>query len=94
MKLARELFWDTDYTTIDWDKNSQWVICRVLDRGGLEDWHEIKRYYGIDRILEAAKTARYLSKKTIYFLSAIFEIPLTEFRCYNLMQSRQEQWIY
>ena len=94
MKLARELFWDTDFDTIDWDKNYQWVICRVLDRGGLNDWHEMKRYYGIERILEAAKTARYLSKKTVHFLSNAFEIPLTDFRCYNLMQSQPEQWIY
>lgn len=48
MKLSREIFWDTNYDTIDWDKSYQWVICRVLDRGGIKDWHEIKKYYGID----------------------------------------------
>lgn len=94
MKLAREIFWDVDYDTIDWEKHGDWVICRVLDRGGLKDWHEAKRHYGLPRILQAAKKARYLSKKTVHFLSNVFEIPLEEFRCYRLMRSRPEQWIY
>ena len=94
MNLAREIFWDVDYNHIDWDKSRQWVICRVLDRGSFQDWKEIKNYYGINTIIEAAKTARYLSKKTVYFLSNIFDVPLTDFRCYNLMRFQQEQWIY
>lgn len=94
MQLSRKLFWDVNYDTIDWEKNYQWVICRVLDRGGLNDWNEIRQHYGWPKILEAAKSARYLSKKTVYFLSAVFNVPLTEFRCYNLMQSQAEHWIY
>jgi hypothetical protein len=94
MKLSREIFWDVNYDTIDWEKNYQWVICRVLDRGSLQDWKEVKRHYGTQKMLEAAKQARYLSKKTVYTLSAIFNIPLAEFRCYTLMQSQPEQWIY
>jgi hypothetical protein len=94
MNLSKEIFWDTNYDAIDWDKSYQWVICRVLDRGSLKDWFQIKENYGIEKILAVAQDAKYLSKKTIYFLSAIYTIPLTQFRCYNLMQFQQEQWIY
>jgi hypothetical protein len=94
MKLSRELFWDVNYDTIDWEKNYQWVICRVLDRGGIEDFRAARKHFGDDKIVEAAKEARYLSKKTVYFVSAIFNVPLNEFRCYNLMRSQPEQWIY
>lgn len=94
MNLSREIFWDVNYDTIDWEKNYQWVICRVLDRGSLNDWREIKKHYGNSKMIEAAQNARYLSKKTVYTISAIFNIPLTQFRCYNLMQSQPEQWIY
>ena len=94
MNLPRSLFWDTNYDTIDWEKNSQYVICRVLDRGSMEDWRAIKAYYGIEKIIQAAKETRYLSKKSVYFISAIYEVPLEEFRCYRLMESQPEQWIY
>lgn len=94
MNLSKEIFWDVDFPTIDYVKNQDWVICRVLDRGTLRDWFQIKEYYGIDKILSVSQDAKYLSKKTIYFLSAIYKIPLNQFKCYNLMQFQQEQWIY
>ena len=94
MNLARELFWDVNYDTINWKKNYQWVICRVLERGGMKDWYEIKKHYGIENIIESAKNAKYLSKKTTHFIHNIFNIPLEEFKCYRLMQSHPEQWIY
>ena len=94
MNLSKEIFWDVDYTKIDYDKSANWVICRVLDRGSLNDWKEMKVHYGIDKILDAAKNVRYLSKKTVYFLSAMYDVPLTQFRCYNLMQFQQEHWIF
>lgn len=94
MNLSKEIFWDVDYSKLDYEKSANWVICRVLDRGSLKDWKEIKANYGVEKILEVAKNVKYLSKKTVYFLSAIYEVPLTQFRCYNLMQFQQEQWIY
>ncbi len=94
MNLPPQLFWDTDYEKIDWDKKSEYVISRVLDRGSLKDWFEIKRYYGIEKIVDVVKNARYLSKKTVYFMSNVFDIPLEEIRCYKLMQSQPEQWIF
>jgi excinuclease ABC subunit A len=33
-------------------KSADWVICRVLDRGSLKDWFQIKENYGIDKITE------------------------------------------
>lgn len=35
MKLSREIFWDTDYDKIDWEKHRDWVICRVLEYGSI-----------------------------------------------------------
>lgn len=94
IKLSRTLFWDTNYETIDWKKNYRWVICRVLDRGSLHDWHALKKMYTQKQIIKAATEARYLSKKTVHWLHHIFNLPLTNFRCYNLMQLSREPWIY
>jgi len=43
MNLSREIFWDTNYNTINWNKHRQWVICRVLEYGSLNDWKQIKK---------------------------------------------------
>lgn len=67
MILSKEIFWDVDYSKIDYEKSADWVICRVLDRGSLKDWFQIKENYGIEKILLAAQKARYLSKKQYTF---------------------------
>ena len=41
MNLSKTLFWDTDPTKIDYEKNARHIIERVLQRGDLSDWFEI-----------------------------------------------------
>jgi len=94
MNLSRELFWDTNYDTIDWEKNYQWVICRVLEYGGIADWREMRKHYGDAKIVDASTHARSLSIKTLYFIHHIFNIPLKNFRCYNSTLSDPIRWMY
>jgi hypothetical protein len=92
--LSRMLFWDTDPELIDWQKQANAIIVRALERGGLQDFREIRSYYGDEKIVDAATSARSLSKKTLSFVSAIFGIPLTQFRCYKKTQFPELQWMY
>lgn len=94
MNLSREIFWDTDYNTINWNKHRQWVICRVLEYGSLNDWKQIKKNYGTEEIIKAAINARSLSLKTFHFISNIFDIPLKKFRCYTSMHFDPLRWMY
>ena len=94
MNLSKEIFWDVDYTKLDYDKSANWVICRVLEYGGLYDWKEIRKYYGIEKIKKAAITARSISIKTMHFIHNFFNVPLTDFRCYNSTRSDQTHWMY
>lgn len=45
--IRRILFWDTDFDKIDWGKNRNFVIARVIERGNREEQEEIARFYGI-----------------------------------------------
>lgn len=81
--LNSTLFWDSDITSIDWQVNANAVIIRVLERGDLEDFREIRRFYGDKKIKNASLAARYLSERTWSFISFFFEIPKTEFECYR-----------
>jgi hypothetical protein len=93
-KLDRKVFWDTDFDQLDFTKHADAIIVRVLERGSLSDWNEIKRYYGHEKIKIAAINARNLSKKTLHFVSAIYHIPLSEFRCYNSNLFPELHWMY
>lgn len=92
--LDKKIFWDTDYDKIDWSKHANAIIVRVLEHGSINDWNEIKRYYGHDKIKEAAINARNLSKKTLHFVSNFYEVPLSEFRCYNSNLFPELYWMY
>ena len=50
MKLSKVLFWDTDYTKIDYDKHARYVIERVEMYGNVADWRAAKAYYGKKKI--------------------------------------------
>lgn len=51
--LRKSLFWDTDVSKIDWQKQSVAVIKRVFERGNDIEKEEIKRFYKSDQIKNA-----------------------------------------
>lgn len=92
--LRPSLFWDIAYETIQWQKNYRFVIERVLERGTFEDWQEIKRFYGIQKIREAALQARWLDNVTLSFCSNYLHVPKEQFRCYTLKSLNPAPWIF
>jgi ribosomal protein S8 len=94
LELSKVLFWDTNYSKINWDKNARYVIERVVSMGNLSDWQQIKKYYGMDTIKAEMLQSRDLDDKTISFLACIFNISKEEFRCYKLRQSLPQHWTY
>lgn len=94
MQLSKTLFWDTDISKIDYEKNARHVIERVLMRGKLSDWFAIKEYYGKERIKAEIVKIRYLDKLTLNFCSTYFHINKEQFRCYNTEPSIRQLWDY
>lgn len=94
MKFSPALFWDIKESELDFEKNTRFIVSRVLMRGRWEDWIQLKAYYGITRLKQEVVKLRYLDKKTLYFCSVYFDIPKTQFRCYHTPQSIQQLWNY
>lgn len=63
--LRKSLFWDTDISKIDWQKQSVAVIKRVFDRGNDIEKEEIKRFYK-SAIIKVALTQKSGESYTIY----------------------------
>ncbi len=92
--LRRSLFWDVDFNGIQWGKNYRFVIERVLERGTFDEWQEIKWYYGMEKIKEAALQARWLDNTTLSFCSNYLHVPKEQFRCYTLKSLNPAPWVF
>jgi phage host-nuclease inhibitor protein Gam len=94
LKLTKSLFWDVDPETIDFQKHASYVIERVISRGTLNDFKTMVNFYGKPKIKRIIKDIRHLDDRVLNFCSAYFDIPLTDFRCYNTKQSNTVHWNY
>jgi len=81
IKINRQLFWDVKFNKLDYKKDADFIISRVLSYGDIADYREIKRQYGLIKIKKVAKRANLASKKNLYFWSFILNLPLNSFQC-------------
>ena len=82
-KLSIHLFWDVDFSSLDENKHSRFIIERVVSKGNINDWQAIKEIYGLQKIKNEIIEIRYIDNKTFSFLSSYFNIDKSKFRCYN-----------
>lgn len=90
--FSKHLFWDVDLRTFDLQKHKAQMIQKVLEYGLIEDWNLLKAYYGLETIKEVSLNLRSLDVVTLSFVSTIFNIDKTEFRCYKHKQLVKNVW--
>ena len=57
-KYRETLFWDTDFGTLDWQRNSEWIIKRVFEYGNQNEIDETIRYYGKNLIVNVLENIK------------------------------------
>ena len=92
--FSNYLFWDTDKSQLDLDKQKRYVIERVLSHGMLSDWYLIKKLYDKDTMKKEVLQMRYLDRYALSFCVAYFDEPKIHFRCYTWEQSNPSHWDY
>ena len=90
--FSQHLFWDVDKSSFDLDIYKVQMISKVLEYGNWNDWTFLKDYYGLEIIKEVSLNLRSLDAVTLSYLSALFSIDKTEFRCYKHKQLVQNYW--
>jgi hypothetical protein len=88
------IFWDVDATKMDFELRANFIIERVFERGDVQDIRNCRRYYGDEKVAAALTKAKWLSLQTIYLASAVFNNPLTDYRCYREAQSNPAHFQY
>lgn len=92
--LSAHLFWDVDVMAMDFEKSKEQVIYKVVEFGVMKDWLIIKKVYGLETIRKVSVQFRSLDVVTLSFLSYLFQIEKSNFRCYKPKQSSQNCWDY
>ena len=82
-KLSKFLFWDCNIDMLDPDIDRNLILERVFSLGTEDDEKAILSYYGKDFIKDTIVNIKYLDKKTLNYLSMVFNIPKEEFICYK-----------
>lgn len=92
--LSPHLFWDVDTAKLDFEKSKSQIIYKVVEFGLINDWNIIKNVYGLETIKNVSLQFRSLDVVTLSFLSNLFQIEKSNFRCYIPTQSNQNCWNY
>ena len=90
--IPKRLFWDVDYSKLDFNKQKNFVIPRVMDRGMKEDVIFIWNYYGAETIKKVLLDARFLEDRTICYFSNKFAIKPESFRSFRIKQKNHPTW--
>ena len=94
LELSPALFWDVNIEEVDLVKHRSSVIERITNRGRLDEFRAMVKFYGQETVKNVLINVRYLDKRTLSYCSLIFDVPITEFRCYKLAQLNPEHWTY
>ena len=93
-ELSPHIFWDVNIMALDFQKSKEQIIYKVLEFGVLKDWEIIKNVYGLEVIKNVSLGFRSLDVVTLSFLSNLFQIDKSNFRCYKHKQLNQNSWNY
>ena len=83
IRLRKSLFWDVPANSLDLDKNKKLILERVFTRGEIEEFQSVNGYYSRKEIRETVKKIGQMDKKTLQFISRIYQIKLGDFKCYK-----------
>jgi hypothetical protein len=61
--IQSRLLWEYDVEKFDWERSYKIVIERVIQLGWLEDWKEMYKFYGPEKILETVEWSKQLDKR-------------------------------
>ncbi len=64
--FRKVLFWDTDMSKLDWEKQYSAIIRRIFERGNVEEKQAILDFYGEDKVKEVVGSTSVFSSLPIF----------------------------
>ena len=92
--LKDRLFWDWKLDEMDWHQSARAVIERVLVRGNDEEYEEMLRFYGMERVLHVLTVERCsIPNIRMDHVTGYFGLKKEELSCYRWRQQWGYGWI-
>jgi len=76
--LRNTAFWDVDKSSLDMDRDRDFIICRILEYGTMEDVKALLEIYDMKDIEAAVRRSNSLSRVTASFWSKMLRISSEE----------------
>ncbi len=92
LQISKTAFWDVDFSKLDFEHRSLFIIEKVMNYGLWSDIIEIFRFYGRDRIRKEITQATYLKKTALSFLCLVLDLKENEFKCYTKTRLNLGHW--
>ena len=92
----KRFFWDVNPNTLDFKKNSEYVIVRILEYGDPEALGWLFKTYNKEMIKKVLREKRGFSKKSANFWSKILDVDKNEIQCLKkfYQERRKIHWPY
>ncbi len=92
--LSKRVFWDIDFEKLDYEKDKQFIIDKVMNYGLWEDFTALMRFYGKNVVKEEVVKVAFFKKDVLNFLCFYLKLKPKDFECYNLRQLQEKHWNY
>lgn len=92
--LRRSLFWDVDPDSIDFKKNSEYVIARILEYGNIKEIAWMFRAYDRKKIRDVFITHRGFSPRTAYFWKSFFNLRENQILCLKKSYQKMHKMLW
>jgi len=86
-QFSPHLFWDTNLEKLDIRKDKKYIIERVMNYGLEKDEILLYKLYSSGTIKRTVTKLDTLNQRTIAYLSMIFNLKETKFKCFGKIPS-------
>ena len=87
-EFLRPYFWDVEFKQLDIQKNSRFILKRIIDRGNTKALFWATKRFSLDDIRDLIMTSRDLSRKTANFWTLILDLDPKQVPCLQKPYSR------
>ena len=80
----RSVFWDTDFDSLDPNRNSIYIISRMYCKGGLKGIRWIEQNYGKEEIIQTARMSRNLNPIVANHMKNKYQLKRVDMNYYKI----------
>lgn len=91
-KEFKKYFWDTDFDSLDIQKNKKYIISRLYNFGDIKEIKWLKKVYSSEDIREVALKSRSLKPIVANYLCQQFKLNKEDMAYYKTIKANNYEW--